>query len=230
MRILDDFISLFYPRLCLNCEEELLKSEELLCLTCLCDLPLLNIDDTYDNMIMGKFYGKISLKSASAYLEYRKYNITQRLIHKLKYKGNEQIGGYLGRLYANYIKQQGLFKDVDYIIPVPLSDKKLKQRGYNQVTKFGEVLSQVLNIKYAPNILLRKHSSETQTHKTRLERFENIKEQFILSDVHYFEDKHVLLIDDVITTGATIEVCCNELLKTKAIEISILAIANTSLA
>ncbi len=230
MRIIDDFINLFYPKLCLNCEEELVKLEELLCLNCLYDLPLLNIDNEYDNDIIRKFYGRVPLKSASAYLEYRRYNITQKLIHDLKYKGSEHIGDYLGFLYANYIKEQQLFKDVDYIVPVPLSDKKLRQRGYNQVTKFGEVLSCVLNIAYAPNILLRNHSSETQTHKTRVERFENIKEQFVLSDVHYFENKHVLLIDDVITTGATIEVCCNELLKTKAIEISILAIANTSLA
>ncbi len=230
MSVFKSLLDLFYPRLCLNCTEVLLDNEDILCLDCFYDLPLLKIDNVYDNAIMTKFYGRFPLKSASAYLVYRRDNISQKLIHELKYKSNEHIGELLGSLYANYLKEQKQFKGIDYIVPVPLSDKKLKLRGYNQVTKFGEALGRILGIKFVPDILLRSHSAETQTHKTRSERFENIKNQFLLSDLHYFENKHILLIDDVITTGATIESCCKELLRTKHIEISIVALANTSLA
>ncbi len=229
MQILNNIINLFYPKLCLNCLTDLVGDEKILCLKCTHDLPLIHIKNTKQNQIITKFFGRLPLENASSFLYYRKGNVTQKLIHELKYKNNEKIGEFLGNWFSNQLKEKNHFNNIDYIVPVPLSSKKLKIRGYNQVTKFGKALSEILNIEYIPNILQRTHSAKTQTQKNRTERFSTIKNQFLLSDVTFFENKHILLIDDVITTGATIETCCNELLKTKNIKISIATLAFTML-
>lgn len=227
MQILKDFFHLFYPKLCANCQKQLVVNEKVLCTFCRHDLPLTNFTDYKENKICESFYGRIAIEKANSLLFYRREGITKRLIHDLKYKGNEEIGTFFGNWLGEILLENKQFSDVDCIIPVPLHQKKMKQRGYNQVTKFGETLSIYLNISFVEDVLIRTSASKTQTFKARFERFNNLETKFFLNDDLRFKNKHVLLIDDVITTGATLEACAKELQKTEGIRISILTMAYT---
>lgn len=227
MQILKDFFQLFYPKLCANCQNQLIINEKVLCTFCRHDVPLTNFVNYRDNKIAQSFYGKIAIEKANSLLFYRKEGITKRLIHDLKYKGNQEIGTFFGNWLGEILKENKQFSDVNYIVPVPLHQKKMKQRGFNQVTKFGEALSNFLDVSFVENILIRTSTSKTQTFKARFERFNNLETKFLLNDNLIFKDKHVLLIDDVITTGATLEACAKELQKTAGIKISILTMAYT---
>lgn len=227
MQFLKDFLYLFFPKICITCKENLLNNEYVLCTICKHDLPLIN-DNTYINKkLTSIFFGKTNVNTVKSFLYYRKEGKVQQLIHNLKYKNREDIGYFLGKWFGHLLKEQQTFTNIDYIIPVPLHPRKLKLRGYNQVTQFGISLSNILNIEYKPKVLIRTSTSKTQTLKQRFERFSNINTKFKLVDTQFFENKHILLIDDVITTGATLEACCNELLKTKNITISIATLAYT---
>ncbi len=227
MQFLKDIFYLFYPNLCVNCTKMLLQREQYLCISCVNDLPLIDDNEHVNVTLKSVFYGKVPVKNVRSFLYYQKHGITQKIIHQLKYKNQPEIGSYIGKWFGNDLKESEIFKSVDYIVPVPLHAKKLKKRRYNQVTEFGRSLSEVLNIEYKPNILLRTSIAKTQTLKQRFERFFNSKTKFKLTDKEIFKNKHILLIDDVITTGATLEACCNELLKAKGIIISIATMAYT---
>ncbi len=227
MQILKDFFNLFYPNLCAVCENRLIVREKTLCTICRHDLPLINYESYSNNKITEIFYGKIPIEKAISFLYFRKKGKVKEIIHQLKYKGNEEIGTFIGSWFGEILKENNIFNDVDYIIPVPLHNKRFKQRGYNQVSKFGECLSELLNIPFKEKILLRTSSTNTQTFKERFERFKNLETKFLLTDINLFKNKHILLIDDVITTGATLEACSKELLKTKGIKISIATMAFT---
>ena len=227
MRILKDFFRIFYPELCANCDNQLAQNENTVCTFCRHDLPLANFTNYSNNKITKTFYGRIIIEKANTLLFYRKEGITKKLIHELKYKGNEEIGTFFGNWLGEILKQNNEFSDIDLIVPVPLHPKKLKQRGYNQVSKFGEKLSYHLKKPFSENELLRTSTSKTQTFKARFERFNNNDTKFQLKDTSTFKDKHILLIDDVITTGATLEACAKELQKTEGVKISILTMAYT---
>ncbi len=227
MQLLKDFFQLFYPNLCTTCNNKLLKGETVICSFCRHDLPIINHTDYKNNRVAQTFFGRIPIEKATSFLYFRKVGKTRELIHSLKYKGNQEIGVFLGSWFGEILSESNQFSDVDYIIPVPLHKKRLQERGYNQLTKFGEVLSEILNIPYNNNVLIRISSSKTQTYKERFERFSNSQTNFTLTDFTKFKNKHILLIDDVITTGATLESCCNELLKTENIKISIVTMAFT---
>lgn len=224
MSLLKDFVHLFYPKICVSCSAFLLKEEEVLCSFCLSDLPFMNIKNYENNKVAALFFGRVPIKKAVSFMYFRKHGVSQKLIHALKYKGNEKIGHFLGYWFGNQLKNNNVFKDVDCIIPVPLHPKKEKKRGYNQLTKFGMALSETLNIPYKTTFLQRVSTSQTQTLKDRLERFKNTSTQFYAINTNDLKGKHILLIDDVITTGATLEACCKELLKTENITISIATI------
>ena len=226
MQFFKDIFYLFYPNLCINCDNSLLQSETYLCLNCNNKLPIINSID-YKNIASTTFYGKVVVKNVSSFLYYQKDGITQKIIHQLKYKNQPELGVFIGKWFGDKLKESAIFKDVDYIIPVPLHKSKLKKRGYNQLTMFGEALSEILNIEYKSDVLVKTSIAKTQTFKQRFERFANNKTKFNLTDLHVFENKHILLIDDVITTGATLVSCSNELLKTKNITISIATMAYT---
>jgi competence protein ComFC len=227
MKFLKDFFRIFYPDLCANCENQLEKNENTICTFCRHDLPLTNFTNYSENKIAKTFYGRIIIEKANTLLFYRKEGITKKLIHELKYKGNEEIGSFFGNWLGEILKQNNEFSDINLIVPVPLHPKKLKQRGYNQVSKFGEKLSYHLNKPFLENVLLRTSTSKTQTFKARFERFNNNDTKFQSNNTSSFKNKHILLIDDVITTGATIESCARELQKTEGVKISILTMAYT---
>ena len=172
-----------------------------------------------------KFYGRIPVEHTSALLYFHKKGIVQELIHNLKYKGQEQIGTVLGDWYADDLKKVALLQSIDEIIPVPLHKRKLRERGYNQVTNFGKTLSSGLNIVYNPNLLVRNIYSKTQSKKNLLNRSEGIETIFDVSFSEKDHNKHFLLIDDVLTTGSTLEACSHALLKIPGAKISIVCMA-----
>lgn len=227
MKYLKDVIHLFYPKICITCNTELLQTEKIVCTLCRHDLPIICYNDYKDNKIKRSFYGRIPIENAISFLFYRKESKTKNLIHALKYNGRQEVGSFLGSWFGTILKESNQFDSINYIIPVPLHAKKEKLRGYNQLTTFGKSLAKQLSKKYLPNILIRVSSSKTQTFKGRFERFSYNKTKFDITNYTLLDNKHILLIDDVITTGATLESCCNELLKSKNIKISIATIAYT---
>lgn len=227
MKYLKNVLHLFFPKICITCHTELLIFEKIICTSCRHDLPIICYSNFKKNKISNAFLGKIPIYKAISFLYYRKDSKTKLLLHQLKYKGNQSIGTFIGIWFGNLLKESNEFNDIEYIIPVPLHKKKLKKRGYNQLTKFGIELSKQLNTKYLPDVLIRINASKTQTYKQRFERFKNNDAKFYLTDIKLFANKHIVIIDDVITTGATLEACCLELLKTENIKISIITIAYT---
>lgn len=227
INLLENTFNLFYPKQCLTCEKSLVKGENILCISCRNDLPLTNFIEWKGNNIETSFYGRIPVESATSLLIYRKKGNVQKLIYQLKYKNQQQIGSFLGNWLGKELVSSKRFKSIDFIIPVPLHSNKLKQRGYNQVTTFGKSLSKNMNVPFLENVLIRISTSKTQTKKNRFERSKNVNEKFDLSNKEILQNKHVLLIDDIITTGATLEACCVQLLQTENIKISIATMAYT---
>lgn len=227
MKILKDMFAVFFPEVCLCCEEYLGTNESVICLTCRHDLPLTNFSFEENNLIEKSFYGRIPLEKATSLFFFFKKGNVQRLIHELKYNKQQQVGTFIGDWLGEQIIESNRFKTVDCIIPVPLHHNKLKKRGYNQVTTFGESLAKNLEIPYYEDILIRVSSTNTQTKKMRFDRWKNVQELFHVQNNFTLENKHILLIDDVITTGATLEACYDALNKTKNLKISIACMAYT---
>ena len=218
-------LNLFFPRVCAGCNSFLLSDENVLCTKCRHDIPLTNQHLNPENEAFRKFYGRIPIVYASAFLYFHKKGIVQELIHHLKYKGQQEIGTMLGQWYAEDLRKTEALETVDAIIPVPLHRKKHKQRGYNQVQTFGLALSRDLNLKYEEGILFRTVYSKTQSKKNLFGRTEGTQNIFDVSFTEKDHDKHFLLLDDVITTGATLEACSRALLKIPGAKISIVCMA-----
>lgn len=220
-------LNLFFPRSCAGCNLFLLSGENVICTSCRHEIPLTNHHKTKNNEIFVKFYGRIEIEFASALLYFHKKGIVQEMIHKLKYKGHQEVGEAIGYWYGEELKSCTELQKIDYIIPVPLHKKRLKKRGYNQVATFGKALSMSLETSYNDSILTRTIYSETQVKKNIFDRNDVAGSVFKIhfSEAHY--NKHFLLIDDVITTGATLESCGRELLKIPGAKISIVCMAMT---
>jgi ComF family protein len=225
MSFISDFISLIYPRLCQSCKKALLKDDDIICLECQYGLPQTNFHFDIDNAITKLFWGKVVIENAAAYYYFTKKSKVQRLIYNFKYRGNQNIGMFVGKLYGKELILSPFYQNIDYIIPVPLYHLKEKKRGFNQSVVFAKGIAQAMNKPIDINTLHRIKPSESQTTKHRYERYENVKEIFIVKDTSHLIGKHILLIDDVITTGATIEACAKSLHQIKNIRISVAALA-----
>lgn len=223
--MLKNIINLFFPPVCAGCHSFLLSNENVICTLCRHNIPLTNHHLNLENEAFKKFYGRIPVEYTSALLYFHKRGIVQKLIHNLKYKGQEEIGTVLGEWYAEDLKNLTIIQSVDEIIPVPLHKRKLKERGYNQVTNFGLAFSNGLNIPYNPKLLVRNIYSKTQSKKTLLSRSDGIDTIFDVVFTEKDHNKHFLLIDDVITTGSTLEACSHALLKIPGAKISIVCMA-----
>ncbi|PIF61512.1 ComF family protein [Flavobacterium sp. 11] len=221
----ESIINLFFPKVCSGCSSFLLSNENVICTVCRHEIPLTNHHLNPENDAFKKFYGRIPVIHTSALFYFHKKGIVQELIHNLKYKGHEEIGAILGEWYAEDLKTIELLQSADEIIPVPLHRRKLKERGYNQVTAFGTALSSSLNIDYNDSLLIRNVYSKTQSKKNLLGRTEGIESTFDVSFTEKDHNKHFLLIDDVITTGSTLEACSRALLKIPGSKISIVCMA-----
>lgn len=223
--MLRDFLALFFPTYCLTCSEPLVKGEKLVCTACCYDLPQTTYHQEPDNIVAQKLYGRIPIRYAMALYKFRKAGKVQALLHYLKYKHKPTIGKWLGRKYGTILKEVYLDKSFDLIVPVPLHSSKLRQRGYNQSDYFAQGLAEVLNIPWSNQCLQRTRATPTQTRKNQLERFKNVENAFYIADVAGVCEKRLLLVDDVITTGATLEACSIVLLAAGSREISIATIA-----
>lgn len=223
--MLKSIINLFFPPVCAGCHSFLVSNENVICTLCRHNLPLTNHHLNPENEAFKKFYGRVPVEHTSTLLYFHKKGIVQELIHNLKYKGQEEIGTVLGEWYADELKTLEILQSVDEIIPVPLHKRKLRERGYNQVTNFGTTLSSGLNIPYNPNLLVRNIYSKTQSKKNLLNRSEGIDTTFDVIFSEKDHDKHFLLIDDVLTTGSTLEACSHALLKIPGAKISIVCMA-----
>lgn len=225
MRYLNDFISLFYPRTCFSCGNRLVTNEKVLCTACHLNLPKTNFHLLSDNPINKVFWGRVVVESATSLYFYTKGGKVQYMIHQLKYKNHKEVGIYLGELLGNELIESSLFKDVDLIIPIPLHQKKLKKRGFNQAEVFAIGLGNVMNKTVDSRTVIRTIATSTQTKKGRYKRWENVNEIFKVTDSDVLSGKHILLVDDVITTGATMEACIQVLKQIPDVKVSVGSIA-----
>ena len=222
-KIFLDFIDIFYPEQCLLCGRQLVGNNKFLCTNCLYDMPRTNFHEKSYNKTSQIFWGRVDLNFAASYLYFYKGSKYRKLIHLLKYKNKPEIGVFLGELYGSELIDVEKLKDVDFIIPVPLHPKKQRLRGYNQSEEFSKGLSKMLGSPVI-NLLKRKVFTETQTKKTREERWNNVKDVFEILDCNRVIGKHIILTDDVVTTGATLEACMLALKKCGDVKISVLTL------
>ena len=220
-----DLIALFFPELCTACGRSLYRNERIICTNCIYHLPITNFHNDPDNKMARQLWGRFPFVQAIAFLYFRKGNRIQNLMHQLKYKKSPETGSRLGELYAYELKRSITYKPADLIIPVPLHPAKFRKRGYNQSECIAKGLSSILSIPVSTANLVRLENTETQTKKSRYARYENLINAFHILDTSEFINKHVMLIDDVMTTGATLEACSILLQKIEGVEISICTIA-----
>lgn len=221
----EGLLRLFYPKLCAGCGTDLAGNEKVLCLSCCLRLPRTEYHHIRENRSFQNFTGRLPIERATSFVYFAKQGLVQHLMHLFKYRGRKDIGDYLGKLFADELKKVKGFDTIDMIIPVPLHRTKIARRGYNQAEIFAAGLGAGLGVPVLSDVLQRITATETQTHKTRAERLSNVSNVFRVRRPEVILDKHVLLVDDVLTTGATLESCGLELLKTKSTRISIVTLA-----
>jgi ComF family protein len=226
MSVLNDLLSLFFPQLCVGCNTPLVKGEDILCLNCLADLPKTNYLDGIDNPVALHFLGKVRISYATSFCHFDKGGRVQHLLHQLKYKGKKEIGYKMGLLFGFDLIQNVHFQEIDAIVPVPLHPRKQRSRGYNQSTEICKGISDSMNRPLISGNLIRQIYTSSQTLKGRYERWENVSGIFRVKNSAGFAGKHLLLVDDVITTGATLEACCHPLLEIPGVRVSIAALTN----
>ena len=225
LKYLRALFSLFYPEVCMACAKTLAVGEDLLCVACLMGLPKTQFHTDANNPVAQAFWGRVPLHAASAYYYFEKGGNVQHLLHNLKYNGQKELGEKVGMLYGSELKESEWLGKVDVVLPVPLHKRKQRKRGYNQSAFFAAGMATALAAEAQTNTLIKTVATQSQTKKNRAERIKNVKEVFALTNPQLLEGKHVLLVDDVITTGATIEACVQTLAQVKGIKISVASIA-----
>ncbi len=210
-RWLDAVIGLFYPRVCAACGGILMKDEDTVCLKCRFMLPKTGYELHAENPMAQIFYGRVRFHAVMSCFFFSKQGKVQHLLHELKYKGNKEAGVFLGQQMGMCFKKAPLYQGIDYIIPVPLHPKRQRERGYNQSEMIAQGIAEITGIPVGTHYLIRAVNTATQTKKSKEERYENVKDIFVLQHGEELAGKHVLLVDDVLTTGATLESCAHKL-------------------
>lgn len=223
--MLKSLVNLFFPKVCYACLNLLDDNEDTICVNCRFDLPVTNFHFNNDDSVKKVLYGRAKVENATALFRFEKRGLVQQLIHGLKYKGYENVGSFLGDWLGGELSTLEKYQAVDLVIPVPLHKSKLKKRGYNQVDKFGQQIAKALEIDYKDNVLKKETNTSSQVNKKRFARWNNSDELFTIQNAEVIENKHVLLVDDIITTGATLEACITVLNQVKSVKISIAAMA-----
>jgi ComF family protein len=226
--ILSPLKHLFYPHVCTGCSSDLIDDNNLLCLQCINDLPHTNFAMHTSNPVEKVFWGRLSITSAMSEFYFTKGTLIQTLIHQFKYKSNIDIGLYLGAIMGNSLLKSNRFNRIDALIPLPLNAEKEFKRGYNQATILCNGMSTVMGVPVIKNNVIRNRFTQTQTKKHRTERWENVEGSFAIKDPTVLNNKNILLVDDVVTTGATLEACGAEILKIEGTKLSIATLAYAS--
>jgi ComF family protein len=221
----DDFLSLFFPRLCLACRVHLVRGERVLCTECLLSMARTDFHLKRNNTLEQAFWGRCMVERAAAFSVYNRGSRIRKLIHALKYNGRTEIGKMLGDLYGNVLKESGFMEDIDIIVTVPLHPVRQRQRGYNQSDYIASGLSEATGVKVKKNVIRRADQTGSQTKRGRYERWENVKGLFFVPDPEAITGKHILVVDDVITTGSTMEACVNALHDAGEVKVSLVALA-----
>lgn len=223
--IVNSALHLFYPHVCTGCGSDLLHKDNLLCLGCIHNLPHTGFADLPNNPVEKYFWGRIPLTAAYSQFYFSKEFLIQHLIHQLKYKGDTEIGFYLGELMGKTLLNSNRFSSIDALIPLPLYADKEHKRGYNQAGVICNGMSAVMNVPVLNGVVIRQHATETQTRKHRTERWENVNQSFKVAKPSELAGKHLLLVDDVVTTGATLEACGHVILQQANVKLSIATLA-----
>lgn len=219
-------LNLLFPKVCAGCKDLVSTSEDVLCVDCRHLIPLAQYHKTENQMMKDRFYGRFPLVNATALIQFQKRGLTQELMHDLKYRGYKELSYFFGKWLGAELAEIDAYQKVEMVIPVPLHKQKLRKRGYNQVEGFGLEIAKALNIPYRDDILVKVSKTGSQVFKTRILRFE-AEEVFTVQNLDVIKNHHLLLVDDIITTGATLEKCAFQLLKGENVKISIATIATT---
>lgn len=222
---LDDFASLLFPRICYGCGNHLMRNEKIICTECHVQIPRTGYHTDPDNPVARLFWGRCLITRAAAFSYYNRGSRIRSLIHYLKYRGIREAGTELGRIYGCTLMESGFTNGMDLIIPVPLHPARERERGYNQSSFIAAGMAEATGLTVDNCILVRSVRSKTQTKRSRYERWTNVEGIFTVAEPEKITGKHILLVDDVITTGSTIESCANELLKYKGVKVSVAALA-----
>jgi ComF family protein len=226
--IKESVLHLLFPHICAGCGNDILNKESSLCMRCIDAMPETNFELHPGNPVEKIFWGRLALSSATGQFYFTKESLMQHLMHQFKYKGNRELGLQLGRLMGDQLKRSGRFDTIDALIPLPLFPAKERKRGFNQATILCQGIADVLKTPVLDKVIIRPQHTETQTKKGRIERWKNIDGKFILDNPAAIQGKHLLLVDDVVTTGATLESCGHELLKTDNVQLSIASLCVSS--
>ena len=217
-------INLLFPKVCNACKSLLLKEEILICTKCRHSLSVISNLNFGEQLIKQLFFGKIVIENASVLLKFEKKGISQELLHNMKYRGKKNLSSFFGKWLGDELKEKLSYKDIDLVIPVPLDKKRLKKRGYNQVEGFGIEIAKALQVPYLDKILIKDIKTNSQVFKKRFNRFHTAG-VFKIVQPKLLDHQHVLLVDDIITTGATIEKCAHQLFKSEQVKLSLATIA-----
>ena len=220
-------MQLFFPHTCAACGRDVLNEETALCMQCLHQLPVTNFNQHANNPVEKIFWGKLPITAATSYCHFTKQSLIQNILHQAKYKNNQQAAIFMGNLLGNSLQQSNRFNTIDAIVPLPLFAARLKKRGYNQAALIARGIAAQTGKPVIETAVTRLSSTETQTNKNRVERWQNMQGRFMVTNAALLENKHVLLVDDVVTTGATLEACGQELLTIKGTQLSIATVAYT---
>lgn len=225
---INNFAHLIFPHFCEGCGSNALSTKHILCAACRADLPETGFSFIEENIVEKRFYGRLKPNAATAAFYFTQQSLMQHLMHQLKYKSNKQVGVYLGNLLGQQLQASNRFNTVDVIIPLPLNPKREFKRGYNQATMIAKGVAEVLDKPIEEKAVIRTIFTSTQTKQDRVHRFENMDGVFAVQNAEYIKNKHILLIDDIITTGATIEACANVIIQQNCKAISIASVAYTA--
>jgi ComF family protein len=217
--------SLFFPPICLGCKGPVAGEGTLVCTNCQSNMPFTLFHKKKDNKMEMRCWGRIQIDRATAFLHFQKGSFVQNMLHYLKYEHREDLGAYLGNWYGRELKQSGVYDHIDYVIPVPIHAKRLKKRGYNQITQFSIALANQIGKRYRSDMLIRVKHSHTQINRTREDRFSHLEHAFSWKFTEELEGKHILIIDDIMTTGATFEAVCQPIANIAGLKISICTLA-----
>lgn len=223
--LLTDFVDVIYPAACVGCHTPLVKNENLICTSCLANLPRTGFELLPENPLTQFFVGRFKFEKAASFLFFEKGGSIQNILHALKYQGRQEAGIRLGEVAATALKKSTFLNGIDVIVPVPLHPKKLAKRGYNQSLMLAQPISIICGIELDTTSLVRSLFSETQTRKSRFARWLNVKDIFEIKNPATFKNKHVLLIDDVVTTGSTVEACATKLAAIEGCKVSLFTAA-----